>query len=223
MVGKILKALMLLVLSVLIFCAASIAGVRNDDKRAKRLAQEQVEAEAAEAAAPKDISSPYTPYSGGVLDLQIDYEVQVSGSDVLVSVVSNLPDGYELTGELSNIEDVKKELGFEGVSSSALTADEMNSINEHTYNSRDKNFVTNGVCNFTFKEPPTGQLDLKITSPITKLQPSAVQELLGEKGANLQGNYVVYLEEVADKSVNFTASFVVEEKDGGVEEEAAKE
>ena len=210
MIGKLIKTLFMLIIALAVFAGASIAGVRNDDKKEKRLALETEESAAKADEALQDITSPFPSYSGGILELQIDYEVQLSGGNAVVTVVSNLPDGYDLTAELSNVEDVKRELGFEGVSSSALTPEQMNSINEMTYSKRKKNFVKNGVSDFVFEAPPEGQLDLKVTSPITRLQPSTVQDILGEQGVNLQGAYVVYLEEVSDKSINFNASFILE-------------
>lgn len=207
--GKIIKFLGTLILCAVIFSVASVAGVFRDRHVAAKNAIALAEEQALLAAQPKEVTSPYEQAQAGApFDLQMDYDVQVVGNDLQISIVTNLPDTFELTAELSNVEDVKKELGYANISASALTQEQMNEINARTYNKKEGNFVTNGVCKFHFSQPPTGQLDLKVTSPITSLQPSTVQHVLGEKGANLQGSYVIYLENMDDKSINYTESFL---------------
>lgn len=216
--GKILKFLGMLILCAVIFSAASVGGVFRDRHVAAQNAIALAEEQALLASQPKEVASPYEQAQGGApFDLQMDYEVQIVGDDLQISIVTNLPDTFELNAELSNVEEVKKELGYANISASALTQEQMNEINAKTYSKKEMNFVTKGVCNFYFSAPPTGQLDLKVTSPITSLQPSTVQHVLGEKGVNLQGSYVIYLDNMDDRSINYTASFLFEEQEDAVQ------
>jgi hypothetical protein len=204
---KIFKFLILLIITVLILSVASVAGTIRDHRRILSNLDDT-------PPSPSDtapMATPFDTFEGGILSLEIDYDVQKTGDDIYVYILSNLPDNYELSAELSNVDAVKKELGFDNISASSLTSEQMTQLNEQSYTSRERSIVKDGVGTFFFQNPPQGQpLDLHVTSPIIASQPLSVRELLGEQGANFEGTHVVFLEEVNDKSITFFTSFIID-------------
>ena len=205
---KIIRVIMSLLIAAIVLSAASIGGTVRDSLRYQDPQEQDEPGENYDP--PRDISSPFDSFTGGVLTLEMDYEAQSSGNNVYVTILSNLPDEYQLITELTNVESVRRELGYDSISPTALSPEQFAEIEERTYSVTERGFMRNGTCRLFFPTPPTGQLDIRVTSPVTGQQSLAIRELLGPHGENLQGPYVVFLEELNDKSINYTASFYFE-------------
>lgn len=147
--------------------------------------------------------------AGDGINLQMSCDADITADGVIIIVTTNLPDGVELSAETTNIDAVKKELGITD-NSHATDKDKYSMLIERTYNDKAKDFVKSGVAYFNFKNLPKGEITINVTMPILRLQSAAVRKVLGEKGENLNGDYVVYLSEFDDKTISYKDSFIIE-------------
>lgn len=89
----------------------------------------------------------------------------IGGNDCLISISTNLPEGMKLMAKL---------------------------INSGDYWAQDDPTVEGGKIEMTFGNVVPGNFQLAITSPSVSIQPENVKSIVGENGANMTGEFIIY-------------------------------
>lgn len=116
--------------------------------------------------------------------------VDTTGNKPIVRVETNLPDGFELSFDISRFYDG----GF--------------------YLAQDKNSVQNGTCEsvaFSDKGKPLspGNYTLEITSPAPRYQPKNVIDVIGDKGQAMDGRFAKYSDISEAKMIEYKTTFTI--------------
>jgi hypothetical protein len=125
---------------------------------------------------PTPISEPSTT------ELVFDFNTRFEDGKIYFDIETNLPDGMDIMFTVVSGEDIWGQSKVQ-VSSGSVTA---------------------GPFSRQGEPYPPGEYELSISSPLLRLQPSEVQQILGENGENFYGDYI------KEGRIDFETSFTVE-------------
>jgi len=119
-------------------------------------------------------------------ELVFNFNTRFEDGKIYFDIETNLPDGMDIMFTVVSGEDI---LGQDKVQVSS-------------------GFITAGPFSRQGEPYPPGEYELSVSSPLLRLQPSEVQQILGKNGENFYGDYI------EEGRVDFETTFTVEGNQG---------